>query len=70
MADNIEVWAEDGILVIGVQDQALVSQAFALEYGDETRPPSPLFRTISTVTDEAGEVYSTHLADTGMADRW
>lgn len=44
MADNIDAWSQDGRLAIGVHDTALTSQAFALEYGDENRPPSPLFR--------------------------
>jgi hypothetical protein len=44
MADGISAWSEDGRLTIGVHDSALSSQAFALEYGDENRPPTPLFR--------------------------
>ena len=69
LADNIEVWSEDGDVIIGVHDSAFVSQAFALEFGDETTPPNPLLRTITNHVDEAGEVYSTHLADQGVADR-
>lgn len=46
LADSIEVWSQDGQLVIGVHDQMLVSQAFLLEFGDEHTPPSPLFRTM------------------------
>jgi hypothetical protein len=56
LADNIEVWSQDGHLVIGVQDAALVSQAFALEYGDEVTPPSPLLRTLSADVRGAGEL--------------
>jgi hypothetical protein len=44
LADNIEVWSKDGQYVIGVQDNELASQAFQIEYGDESRPPAPLFR--------------------------
>lgn len=44
LADNIDVWSQDGKMVIGVQDNAVLSQAFALEYGDENQPPTPLFR--------------------------
>ena len=69
LADSIEVWNEEGELVIGVHDNALTSQAFALEYGDETRPPNPLFRTLGPVQAEADEVYANHLADQGVADR-
>lgn len=46
LADDIKVWSRDGHLVIGFQDQELASQAFALEFGDEHTPPSPLFRTM------------------------
>jgi hypothetical protein len=45
LADDISVWSQDGMLVIGVNNQERVSQAMLLEYGDETTPPSPLFRT-------------------------
>jgi hypothetical protein len=61
MADKIEVWAEDGHLVIGVRDEEYVSQAFALEYGDERRPPSPLFRSMNQDTRGAGEVMTEHM---------
>jgi hypothetical protein len=56
LADNIEVWSQDGVLVIGVRDEEFVSEAFALEYGDEVRPPSPLFRSLGSEFREAGEV--------------
>jgi hypothetical protein len=69
MADSIEVWAQDGEMVVGVLDNALTSQAFALEYGDETSPPNPLFRTLGSVVQEADDVYANHLADRGVADR-
>ena len=46
LADDITVWSEDGQLVIGVNNLEMVSQAFALEYGDEVRPPNALFRTL------------------------
>jgi hypothetical protein len=61
MADDIEVWSQDGQLVLGVQDEALVSQAFALEYGDEVRPPSPLFRTFNEDIRAAGQVMDQHM---------
>lgn len=56
LADHIEVWSQDGLLHIGVQDEAFVSQAFALEYGDEVRPPTPLFRTMTADMRNAGDV--------------
>jgi len=55
LADNIEVWSQDGMLVIGLQDNALTSQAFALEYGDEVRPPNALFRDLSGEVRAAGQ---------------
>lgn len=55
LADNIEVWSQDGKLVVGVRDNAFVSQAFALEYGDEVQPPTPLFRTLTEDMREAGQ---------------
>ena len=61
LADKIEVWSQDGQLVIGVQDEAFVSQAFALEYGDEVRPPSPLFRTLGPDLREASDVMRSHM---------
>jgi hypothetical protein len=56
LADNIEVWSQDGRLIVGVRHQDFVSQAFALEYGDEVRPPTPLFRTLAEDMREAGQV--------------
>jgi hypothetical protein len=44
LADEIEVWSQDGKYVVGIRDNELASQAFQIEYGDETRPPAPLFR--------------------------
>lgn len=61
LADKIEVWAEDGQLVIGVRDEEFVSQAFVLEYGDEHRPPSPLFRSLNQDSRGAGDVMAEHM---------
>jgi len=55
IADAIEVWSQDGRLVIGVRDDEFASQAFALEYGDEVRPPSPLFRTLTADMEDAAQ---------------
>jgi hypothetical protein len=62
LADNIEVWSQDGRLVIGLSDQQLASQAFQLEYGDETRPPQPLFRTMGPDIMQATNIASEHMA--------
>lgn len=61
LADHIEVWSRDGLLEIGVRDEEFVSQAFALEYGDEVRPPQPLFRTMNADMRAAGQVMSEHM---------
>ena len=61
VADHIEVWSEDGYLVIGVRDNEMSSQAFQLEYGDEVRPPSPLFRTLNQDIRNAGDVMREHM---------
>ena len=61
LADAIEVWSQDGQLVIGVQDELFRSQAFALEYGDEVRPPSPLFRTLTAEVRDAGQMMDKHM---------
>ncbi len=61
LADNIEVWSQDGYLVIGVRNEDMVSQAFALEYGDEVKPPNPLFRTMNPNIREAGQQMRDHM---------
>jgi hypothetical protein len=61
LADHIEVWSQDGQLVVGVRDNEFRSQAFALEYGDEVRPPTPLFRTLTEDMREASDVYDEHM---------
>jgi hypothetical protein len=61
LADNIEVWSQDGQLVIGFQDEQFRSQAFGIEYGDEVRPPTPLFRTLTADVREADDVYIEHM---------
>ena len=62
LADNIEVWSQDGRLVIGIHDQLLASQAFALEFGDEHTPPSPLFRTMGPDQEVAQGIMSQSFA--------
>lgn len=54
LADEITVWSQDGQLYLGVNNEAFVSQAFALEYGDEVRPPIALFRDLSEEVRAAG----------------
>lgn len=61
LADHIEVWSQDGKLVVGVRAEEFRSQAHAIEYGDEVRPPTPLFRTLSEDMREASDVYDEHM---------
>lgn len=53
LADNIQVWSNDGYLVVGLQGDDYVSQAEALEYGDLENPPDSLFRTADHVAAHA-----------------
>lgn len=55
LADEITVWSQDGYLFLGVNNQDRVSEAMALEYGDEVRPPSALFRSLSEDVREANK---------------
>jgi hypothetical protein len=55
LADDISVWSQDGTLYIGLQDDLFVSQAWALEYGDEIRPPNPFFRNLGADFHMANE---------------
>ena len=61
LADSIEVWSQDGQMIVGVQDEMYTSLAFALEYGDEVRPPSPLFRTFAEDVKAANAVMDEHM---------
>ena len=56
LADNIEVWSKDGKLYVGINNLDYVSQAMAIEYGDEVRPPNALFRTLASEFKEMGDV--------------
>ena len=55
LADDITVWSQDGYMFVGVNNQDRVSEAMALEYGDEVRPPSALFRSLSEDVREASK---------------
>jgi len=51
LADHIETWSEDGRLYIGVIDEAYVSRAFNIEYGDSSDAPNSLFRTMTPTAE-------------------
>ena len=46
LADEIEVWSDDGQLWVGLRNKAYVSEAWLIEYGDEENAPNSLFRTL------------------------
>lgn len=51
MADNIEIWSQDGKLVIGVRDEEFISQAELAEYGGAGYSPNPLFRKLDNAVE-------------------
>jgi len=65
LADDITVWSQDGYLFIGVNNQDRVSEAMALEYGDETRPPSALFRSLSEDVQAANQRWQEEMESHG-----
>jgi hypothetical protein len=65
LADDITVWSQDGYYYVGVNNQDRVSEAMALEYGDETRPPSALFRSLSEDVQEASKRMQDEMARKG-----
>ena len=65
LADDITVWSQDGYMFIGVNNQDRVSEAMALEYGDEVRPPSALFRSLSEDVREANRRWKEEMESHG-----
>lgn len=57
LADDIKKWSIDGDLMIGFQHQDMASQAMAIEYGDMENPPDSLFRSLSSVSDQASDFF-------------
>ena len=53
LADNIQVWSQDGLLHIGVRTQEFTSLAELLEFGDMDQAPNPLFRTLTSEARDA-----------------
>jgi hypothetical protein len=47
LADEIQVWSQDGKLWIGINNQQFTSEAWALEYGDRDNAPNSMFRTLT-----------------------
>lgn len=67
LADDITVWSQEGRLWIGVNNLAMVSEAFGLEYGDEVRPPNPLFRTLTGEVQAATRQMGEQMQTSGYA---
>src|SRR5215203_3605730 len=65
LADEITVWSQDGYMFVGVNNEDHVSEAMALEYGDEVRPPSALFRSLSEDVREANKRMQDELTSKG-----
>jgi hypothetical protein len=65
LADEITVWSQDGYLFLGVNNQDRVSEAMALEYGDEVRPPSALFRSLSEDVRNANQRWQEEMESKG-----
>jgi hypothetical protein len=64
VADNIQLWSEDGHLVIGVQDPMFASQASVLEYGDSEHDPRPALRVLTSATRDANAAMREELGKT------
>ena len=54
VADFLDTWDENDRYWIGVRDDSMVSEAFAVEYGTEDYPPEPLLRTLDSAARIAG----------------
>jgi hypothetical protein len=65
LADDITVWSQDGYMFVGVNNEDRVSEAMALEYGDEVRPPSALFRSLSEDVREANKRWQDEMTAKG-----
>lgn len=68
ISQAIEVWSQDGQLVVGVDSAEFESQAFALEYGDGEEGPSPLFRTMTDLGRRMSGVVSETFTQTYGGD--
>jgi hypothetical protein len=72
VADQIEVWSQDGYLIVGVRDEEYTSEAFNIEYGDEVTPPDPLFRTMTPMAEGIskvmGQTFAQFYGGTSYAD--
>jgi hypothetical protein len=56
VADQIEIWSRDGLLWVGIEDEAWTTRAFGIEYGDEQNPPNSLFRTMQGTAEGMSKI--------------
>ena len=62
IAQDIQVYANDGRYWVGVQSPGAVSEAMSAEYGDATHPPVPLIRAGEVrYNREAADIMEEHL---------
>lgn len=63
IAEHIEVWSQDGDLVVGVRNEGVVSAAVSAEYGDATNPPVPLIRNMPGALSDASAAMNKHMRE-------
>jgi hypothetical protein len=59
LANEIEVWSQDGQLWVGIRNKAYVSEAWLLEYGNEENAPNVLFRALGEQVGQTNEFATT-----------
>lgn len=60
LADHIQVWDQEGRLVIGVSSE-VQSEAMTAEYGDAEHPPAPILRNHPAARQHAVDVMNAHI---------
>jgi len=63
IAEHIEVWSQDGQLVVGVRNEGAVSEAVSAEYGDATNPPVPLIRNMPGALTDASQAMNKYMRE-------
>jgi hypothetical protein len=59
----LDSWVEDGTLMVGVRSPDMVSEAWNAEFGQEGKPPTPIFRTAMGASRMASDVLTATLTD-------
>jgi hypothetical protein len=63
LADEVQVFSQDGRLVVGIPGGQFASEAQTREYGDAEHPPAPLFRMSQNLQDEARAAANKYMND-------